>query len=915
MPITHSELRFKQLLAVWLVLFGGGVLVTTALAFLPADRPLLEREPLLVFVWLGQVVLFLACWYLANGIRDNELAAPVICWYKLIAGTAMLVLAAATTASATSAETFAVAGGGLLDYAQGGLTFSAWLSARRSRAQRLAFSLDVDPLVDEEPGDAAAGRLRIGLLVASLTAGAAAIGLFACWLSIAPGEAPAWQIAAGNACGAYAGLACAAVFAAETPRRREYLADIVLLALGIGAAGLIATVALGRTSGATTRWFEIAAAVHVVLFAALVALNHLAARSERPSRFFGPRIHQAFEAFAEVTVRGPVELQTARELADRADELAARTVSPRKTTVKLAAAAVEFGSLLLRGRPPMSRLGRLERSEYLRAVFERGRGTFRDIIKIKQLVLFLYYSDPAAYEAVGFVEVRRRRRFIEAERDGRLPSGPVTYPAPVTGSQLEADVCVIGSGAGGAVVARRLAATGARVVILEEGPYLKRDRITQDELDMQVLAYREGGLQSTVNLDLSLLQGRCVGGSTFLNNGILLELPPAVLREWRMLGVDVPSEATLARAYERVRRQIGTLHLADHQDLAPRATTKFVEGCAALGIEAQWFDVNLDDCFGCGSCTLGCAFELKQSTNQSYIPAALADGAVLVPDCRVERIESRAGVARTVHARRADGSRLSVRVGKVVVACGAVQSSLLLQRSGIKRNVGTRLSFNVGSWVFAEFDEPVDLFDGVQMCAYHETPQFFLETFATAPGAFAAQMPSWFEQHFHNMLRYRNWGLVGVLLGSQPVGRVGEAWLPPLRRVVSPIDFELPHRDLRRMTRGLTLASEVMLAAGARRVIPGTFNEYTFTDPGQLASLDELIAESDDVSLGSAHPQGGNPMSDDPALGAVGSDFRVHGHENLYVVDASVFPTSVMVNPQLSVMALAECAADGIADA
>jgi choline dehydrogenase-like flavoprotein len=601
---------------------------------------------------------------------------------------------------------------------------------------------------------------------------------------------------------------------------------------------------------------------------------------------------------------------TPREVTDTADELLSTIVSPRTISVRLALAFIELGGIL-QFRTAMSRMGRMEREDYLTTVFERGERFFRSLIKIKQLIFLVYYSDPRAYKEVGFVDIKDRALFHEAEKAGSIPTGPVIYPPAVTAPALEADVCVIGSGAGGAVVAARLAKAGKRVVIVEEGPYFKRDRITRDEGPMQVAAYREGGLQLTLDFGMYVLQGRCVGGSTFLNNGICFDIPDAAFRKWQAFGASL-DRARLNHAYNRLRGELDLIDLSQKQHLVEKGSLKFAEGCRNMGISQGWFEVNLDGCIGCGYCTLGCAFEKKMSMDRSFIPRAINDGATLVSDCKARRIRFRGASAQTVECTRTDGSKFVVRAKQVVVACGAIGSSLLLQKSGITRNVGTRLGFNVGSWVVGDFPDVVDQFDGIQMCAYHDRPRYMLETIAMQPGVFAATIPGLFSDHFAQMRRYRHYAIAGALIGSEPVGSVHRSRIPVAGKYLSPIDFQLTASDLRKLKDGVAQVSRVYLNAGASRVMPSTFNPVELIDVEQVGQIDKVVAEADDIAYGSSHPQGGNPMSDDPGCGAVDSNFRVHGFDNLFVCDASVFPQPIQANPQLTVMALADYAAAGI---
>ncbi len=911
MAITHAEERLRTLLVIWLILFTGGVIVMGAAIWVPGGAQIYTETPALAFTWIGQALLFLCSFYLFSGIRDNELTALVIAWFKLASGTTMLIFVLSHGTAAGGG--FSVIGGGVLDYVMGGLMFWWWLAARRSRAQRMPLVFDIGPGVEEEPVGAASNAMRITLAGAAAIFGVTAAAIFVVTLSTPGAQTSTFEIAAGNAVAAYAAMGLMSVLAAESPRRRPYALDIVVLISLFSSMALILWTIRFPLSPTLQTWFMIGAAVHLVVAVSAVASSVMAARVQRPTRFFGAWLHRAFEKFAEVMVKGDIEVVTPRELADTADTFLAKISSPRIGGVKMAMAAIELGSLA-RFHTPLSRLGRLEREEYLTSVFQQGSRFFRDLIKIKQLIFLLYYSDERTYKEIGYVHFRDRERYQQAEHDHQLPGGPVDYPPVVHDRVLETDVCVIGSGAGGAVVAARLAEAGKRVVILEEGPFLKRDRITDDERGMPLIAYREGGLQLTLDFDMYVLQGRCVGGSTFVNNAVCFDVPHEVLAQWEDLGAKLNRDK-LNESFRRIRADLNIMDLEEHQPLLQKGSLKFMDGCRALGLPGKWFDVNMNGCLGCGNCTTGCAYEKRTSMDRSYIPRALRAGAVLVSDCKAIRITKRGSRADTVECRRTDGKPLTVKAKQIVVAGGAINSSLLLLRSGIGSNVGTRLSFNAGSWVFAEFPEPIDAFDGIQMCTYLERPRYFLETIAMSPGAFAASMPGWFRDHFDRMRRYRYFAVAGALVGTEPVGRIRPSSLPVVGGMLSPIDFDLSVSDLRRLREGVRAICRVFLKAGAVRVIPATFSPLEFMSPAQVNRLDEVVIEPDDIAFGSAHPQGGNPMSDDRNLGVVDTGFRVHNFENLFVCDASVFPTSIGVNPQLTVMAMADYASSLIAAA
>jgi choline dehydrogenase-like flavoprotein len=221
------------------------------------------------------------------------------------------------------------------------------------------------------------------------------------------------------------------------------------------------------------------------------------------------------------------------------------------------------------------------------------------------------------------------------------------------------------------------------------------------------------------------------------------------------------------------------------------------------------------------------------------------------------------------------------------------------------------MSFNMGSPVTAEFPDVMNAYDGLQI-SHYGLPEpgrgFVLETWWNPPVAQAINMPGWFEDHFANMRAYPRLMAMGVLVGTRATARVRAALTGGPAVVYTPAD-----EDLRKLGDGLAQAADLLLQAGARRVMLNTWGYDAFTHPSQLADIHRLVRDRRYITLGTGHPQGGNAISRNPAVGVVDERFRVHGYQNLYVCDASVFPSSLTVNPQLTVMALADYAAGRIA--
>ncbi|HTD58333.1 MAG TPA: GMC family oxidoreductase [Solirubrobacteraceae bacterium] len=744
--------------------------------------------------------------------------------------------------------------------------------------------------------------------------------------------------------GVLAGL-CA--IASADLRRFEMLVPLVILAHALSVLA-IAIVLFGADTSAPFDVLGTHISLTGVLIGALVmdggigallTVLYVRARKARFQLDYLPAI--AFEALAAladvIVVRGEEEILPA-DVARNVDRYMASFEAQRKWVIPVALCGLWLYPLLLLRAPfaliaPPQRRAFVER-HFLRDVARRRIPLVREyveaMIRLSQQMVFLgYYGDERTFASVGYQPFSKRARYSSAVAAKAMPHPPLDTLGKddIGGDTIDADVVVVGSGAAGSVIAYRMAEAGRRVLVLEGGRHVDPGEFTEDEVHQLTQLYGDGALQQSRDFSFQVLQGKCVGGSTVVNNAVCFDLPGGVLEHWNGAldaGLDA---AALGASFAEMRAFLGVQ--TPPSEFPEGGAGMFLKGARALGLDAPpWklaaVDANIRDCPGSGYCNIGCPFANKLSMLVTVLPKAQQefgkDALQILPECLVRKIEHKQGHARAVVA-ELGGRRLRVRANTVVVSGGAIASPWLLMQSGIARGrAGRRLAFNMGSPVTAVFGKELDSFDGVQISHYLEPPAdhgYVIETWFNPVVSQALNMPGWLDDHWRNMHRFRRLTAAGVLVGTTTEQA-------RLRRALTggpDIDYT-PGRgdprnvdDMKRLVEGLKLLGRVFLAAGAERVMVNTFEYHEFTQARELDKLERYVRDASDLSVGTGHPQGGNAIGVDPQRSVVGPDCRVHGFENLYVCDASVFPSATTVNPQLTVMALANMVAAGIPEA
>jgi choline dehydrogenase-like flavoprotein len=470
--------------------------------------------------------------------------------------------------------------------------------------------------------------------------------------------------------------------------------------------------------------------------------------------------------------------------------------------------------------------------------------------------------------------------------------------------RIRADVCVIGTGAGGAPVAKELAEGGMRVVMLEEGERFTADDFNARPRDMTARLYRDAAQVATVgNTPIVLPLGKSVGGTTTVNSGTCFRTPEPVLEMWRdRFGLEQLTPGELDPYFRRVERIVNVSQVPP--GIAGNNALVVKRGADALGWSGDFIYRNVRGCVGSGVCTFGCPTSAKQSTNLTYVPLAWDAGAVTYTGTKARRIDTRNGPATAVHATTTGGGRLHVECDTVVVACGAIHTPLFLkhQQLGATSNeLGRNLAIHPATAVRAIFDEEIDMAKGVPQSFYIDefaNEGLMFEGAAGPPDYLAMTMPFSRARHRDLMLQYRHFSQFGVMVSDVSRGHVRERFGRP------EIHYDLNAEDTATFKRGIELLAELYFAAGATRVFPpiDRVGELTGGDLNPLKSID---VRASNLTLMAFHPMGTARADARPAHGVVDGDLKLHGADGIYVADASVIPSSIGVNPQITIMGLA----------
>ena len=505
------------------------------------------------------------------------------------------------------------------------------------------------------------------------------------------------------------------------------------------------------------------------------------------------------------------------------------------------------------------------------------------------------------------------------------PNAPRPLRAVVPGTDLDlsCDVCVIGSGAGGATAAAVLSKAGCDVIVLEAGSYFDDADFDGDALRGFERLYTERGNAATWDRSVNLLAGECLGGGTVVNYCTSFRTPDEVRAEWAGAGIPWFTQDEYTRSLDAVCARL-SVNL-EHNSVSAREQV-LQRGLQSLGWHCAAMPRNVVACEQgkiCGYCGFGCTIGAKQSAVKTWLADAQDAGARFYVETRAERVRLHGRIAVGVEARTWSDHRVTVRCQRVVAACGAIHTPALLLRSGLRNeHIGRHLHLHPVSNVSGIFPEEIRPWEGTMQAVYSDQFRFLsgnygvkLETTALQPAIEAAVLPWRDAQHYRSLLEKLPQTVgIGALVRDREGGRV------TVDREGHPIShYSLSPFDRKHLRHGF-IAAACILEAAAAKLIFSPHAKWCAYEPGHRGSLGSFIQDMDSagwdaaqLALFSFHIMGTTRMGGSPKTSAANPEGQTWEVSNLYVMDGSLFPSASGVNPMISIEAIAHHNASALA--
>ncbi|MCY3412439.1 MAG: GMC family oxidoreductase [Candidatus Heimdallarchaeota archaeon] len=487
---------------------------------------------------------------------------------------------------------------------------------------------------------------------------------------------------------------------------------------------------------------------------------------------------------------------------------------------------------------------------------------------------------------------------------------------------FEVDICIIGSGAGGAITAAKMSAQGHSVLILEQGAYVSKEDFDQDESRLIKKMYHMGGALATDDMSIRILAGQTYGGSTTINWMNCFRTPDYVLKEWSDdYGLTEYLSEHMQTHFDEIETRM-KVHEVPNEDHSPQNLI-IINGSKKLGISATNCYNNSDGCIGCGKCGLGCSYDAKMDMRMTYLADALNKGTTILTDTRAERIEYKSKDSQLIHAvfdERGGARSITVRCKRTVVAGNAIGTPLLLQKSGLGKGVvGKYFHIHPVVATVGLYEHEINPTYGIPMSAvshhyedridgygfWQEVPD--LEVFLAG-----VNLPLIGELRRNLMQKLNNMGVIISLTrdgaSKKSSGEIkwrggfnGQNARFSLKKVPS-IRYKIDPLDMDNILASIRNSIEIHFAAGAKKVYPMHFSGVELSSPDEIDEFMKQPMGPNQITMFSAHPQGTARMGKDPKTSVVNEKLEMHNYPGVYVADSSVLPTAIGRNPMISIL-------------
>ncbi len=471
---------------------------------------------------------------------------------------------------------------------------------------------------------------------------------------------------------------------------------------------------------------------------------------------------------------------------------------------------------------------------------------------------------------------------------------------------IRCQVLVIGSGPGGSVTASTLAERGKDVLLLEEGRNLRSDSCAQFSSQEIAQKYRSGGLNPALGKpNIPFVEGCCVGGGSEINSGLYHRTPPEVLKLWReKYQVQDLQEENLEPHFKFCE---GALHVQLNPGRLADAAGKLKAGADRLGWKSReiprWYTYSEP------ASRERKADGKRQTMSETFVPAFLNSSGRLQSGTRAETIKRENGRWSVTAVRGKESLHISAET--VFLCAGAVQTPALLRRSGIRKNIGNSLAMHPSVKVAAVFDEEINSLEA-EVPAHQVTefsPRICMGCSISSKAYLALAMTDYPELQETIRPHWKQMAIYYAMIQGPATGIVRNVPFSDAPLVRYSLDAE----NMKSLSEALRSLCRAMFAAGANTLYPSLSGFSPMRNEGDLDRIPAILS-AENTNLMTIHLFSSCPMGEDRNLCATNSFGKVHGHENLFVNDASLLCTAPGVNPQGTIMAIARRNAIHFAD-